>query len=224
MKARANQMSENNIATVVRLRLPGGTEIEHACQWQTLERFAAYAHELTQCRVLSTDWGPFRFSVSGNEDGVMFEPTSMPDADDFRALLLLMRPFVLQDEQTSFFKVRNILERRLSDHPALRAYLDRQKAIFDGQRCQAMKLVSGDTVINSRQTLELWLNAFQYHRDEKKRAMFEALHGDVLPVELTRALMIEIMLDQARAVVVIGNAIFALRNNIAITPLPGDVS
>jgi hypothetical protein len=65
----------------------------------------------------------------------------MPDPDHFRALLLLMRPFVLKNEGTHFGKVVNILRSRL-DHPAFRTYLERQKAIFAGQRQQAMKLFS----------------------------------------------------------------------------------
>jgi hypothetical protein len=159
---------------------------------------------------------------SRGDDGVRFEPKEMPDHDQFRALLLLMRPFVLLDEGTYFGRVRNILARRLA-HPAFRAYLDRQKEIFDGRRCQGMRVVSHGTLINSTETLDLWLNAYEYHRDDQKRAEFEALHDDdALPMDYSRALFIHIMLDRARAVVEIGNAVYALQRNLVVTPLPGD--
>jgi hypothetical protein len=133
-----------------------------------------------------------------------------------------MRPFVLEREKTFFLRVRNILAQRLH-HPAFRAYLDRQKEIFDGRRCQAMRLVVQGRLINSTQTLDLWLNGYEYHRDDEKRAVFESLHhDDLLPVEYSRALFMQIMLDRARAVVDIGNAIHTLQRNAVVAPLPGD--
>ena len=139
----------------------------------------------------------------------------------FDALLSLMRPFVLKKEATHFGRVVNILRWRL-DHPAFRTYLDRQKTIFAGKRQQAMKLFSNGTVINSTETLDLWLNGFEYHRDAEKRTQFEALQGEALPVEVSLNLLVGIVLDRARAVLDIGNAIYAMRRNMAICPFPGD--
>ena len=127
----------------------------------------------------------------------------------------------MQKEATLFGKVVNILRSRL-DHPAFRRYLDRQKAIFAGQRQQAMKLFSNGTVINSTETLDLWLNGFEYHRDADKRTQFEALQSETLPVEVSLNMLAGIMLDRVRAVLDIGNAIYNVRRNIAICPFPGD--
>jgi hypothetical protein len=78
-------------------------------------------------------------------------------------------------------------------------------------------------LVNSSETLTLWLNAYEYHRDEDKRAAFESLHDGILPVaEHSRAVFVGMMLDRARAVIEIGNAIFALKRNAAISPFPGD--
>jgi hypothetical protein len=131
---------------------------------------------------------------------------------------------VLQSTEpdTYFLRVRNIVARRL-DHEAFRAYLDRQKEIFDGRRCQAMLVWSNGMLVNSVETLDLWLNGFEYHRDDDKRALFESLHDErFLPMGFTLAMLTNIMLDRARAVVEIGNAIYALRRNIVVTPLAGD--
>ena len=69
-----------------------------------------------------------------------------------------------------------------------------------------MRVVSHGTLINSTETLDLWLNAYDYHRDDEKRVEFEALHDGNLPIEYSRALFIHILLDRARAVVDLGNA------------------
>ena len=216
-----------DISVNARLRKRDGEEIEHACtftpeEWQLLERFAQYARELTKTTLLSTP-GHLEFSISADENEVRFKGTSLPRPDQFAELLLEMRPFVLQREATNFYSIAKILSRRL-DHPAFRKYLDRQKAIFDGQRCQLFKAISDGTVINSSETLTLWLNAYKYHRDEDKRAAFEALHHGMPPAvrEHSEAMFMAMVLDCARAVIDVGNAIFALRQNAAVSPLPGD--
>jgi len=206
------------------MRTPEGDELAHPCyftndQWELLTLFATYAEELSRTALLNTD-GRLAFSVASREEsGVQFE-ASMPAHDEFRALLLLMRPFVLQSEDTYFFKVLNVLKWRL-DHERFRAYLDRQKAIFNAERSQAMRLVANGVVINSVETLDQWLNAYPYHKDRDKRAAFEALHDpDVLPMELSEAFMVDMMLERARAVLDVGNAIYALQRDQVILPFP----
>jgi hypothetical protein len=218
-------MEAGPISVVARMRTTDGTELAQACsfttdEWELLTRFATYAEELSRTTLMTTP-GRLSFSVSSREEGgTHFEPVSMPAPDDFRALLLLMRPFVLSSEDTYFSRVRNILSRRL-DHPAFRAYLDRQRAIFNAERCQGMLLVANDVVVNSIRTLDLWLNGYAYHRDEDKRTSFPALHErGVLPTELSEALMVATMLERARAVIDLGNAIYSLQRNQVIAPFP----
>jgi hypothetical protein len=218
-------MTEERIAILVKLQLPDGTEAAHvadfaADEWRILEAFSNYAAELSRTALVSTDPGELRLSISASDAGVATE-VAMPDADHYRTLLHLMRPFVLQKEPTHFGKIVNILRSRI-DHPAFRAYFDRQKAIFAGQRQQAMKLFSNGTVINSTETLDLWLNGFEYHRDANKRTQFEALQSETLPVEVSLNLLAGIVLDRVRAVLDIGNAIYNVRRNLAICPFPGD--
>jgi len=50
----------------------------------------------------------------------------------------------------------------------------------------------------------------------------EALHDGNLPVDYSRALLIHILLERARAVVDVGNAIYTLQRGLVVTPLPGD--
>lgn len=219
-------MSDHAIKVTARFKKRTGEEIAHRCEfppdeWRTLTLFVSRADELARTTLLSTPSG-INFSLHVDADGVMtFIPRQMPHPDHFRALLHLMRAFVLQGEATHFGKIRNILRRRL-DHPAFDAYLERQKQIFDGARCQAFGIMSDGTMLNSSKMLDVWLNGYEYHGDEEKRQRFEDLHGDVLSKELTEALFVAMMLDRARVVIELRNAIQALRHGLTASSLPGD--
>ena len=56
-----------------------------------------------------------------------------------------------------------------------------------------------EAVLNSEQVFQLWLNAYEYHRDEDKQARMEELHA-LLPFEWLRAMFLSMMIDRALAV------------------------
>ena len=221
-------LAATDVEVVARLRTREGEEIAYPCrftsdEWTRLGEFATEAEALSRTRLLSQRGTSLKLSVMMDDNGVRYQSTGLPDADDFRACLLLMRPFVLEDERTHFPKIRNILARRLN-HPAFQRYLDRQKEIFDGAR-QLMVVMSSGIQVNSTATLDrLWLNAYHYHRDKRKRAKFEALHDEhTLPLEFSDALFQDIMMERARAVLDVGNAIYSMQRNRVVTPFPGDL-
>jgi hypothetical protein len=201
------------IESVARMHLKDGSVVEHPCrfsaeEWDLLSTFATYAEELSGTALLSNHW-TFRYKVTSGVDGVEVDTSGFPDPDQFRALLLLMRPFVLQEEPTAFGKTKNLLKRRL-DHPKLRDYLDRLAHDFSGET-QAMYLVSEGKRLNSPDMLKLWLNAFEYHRDPNKRLEWESLHDEhVMPTAFTKAYYISMMLDSAVAVMRLSDVIHSL--------------
>jgi hypothetical protein len=88
---------------------------------------------LSTTRLLSQP-GALRFSLASRENGgVQFEASSLPDRDDFRALLLLMRPFVLIKKENFFRRAAKTLRRRI-DEPHIKSYINRQRQIFSGAR------------------------------------------------------------------------------------------
>ena len=97
-----------------------------------------------------------------------------------------MRPFMLKREPTFFPSVRNVLAKQLTQ-PAFQQYLGLQKVIFGGRRCQTFQFVADGLMINSAETLDLWLNAYEYHRDDDKRAVIETACDDFVPPELVRS-------------------------------------
>lgn len=53
--------------------------------------------------------------------------------------------------------------------------------------------------MNSDEAVDLWLNAFEYHPDQDKRAELKAMFA-VFPEPTARALFLEMMLARASAV------------------------
>ncbi len=140
--------------------------------------------------------------AEGHARRIFFQP--------FGALLHHMRPFVLKTRKLTSMRSGTFWCDDLTIQRSVPTQIG-QKDIFAGCRCQAVRVISNGTLINSTETLDLWLNAYEYHRDDEKRAAFEHDDDNWLPMDYSRALFIHIMLDRARAVVEIGNAIYALR-------------
>lgn len=63
-----------------------------------------------------------------------------------------------------------------------------------------------EAVLNSAKTFQLWLNAYEYHKDEDKKAALDELRA-LLPFEWLRGMFVSMMLDRALAVVNIANFI-----------------
>jgi hypothetical protein len=197
---------------------------EYPCEisgdhWRVLLAFRTFAQELCNTRLLAAPgrWD-FGMSWSDGDDGVTFHARQMPDPDDFRAFLLLMRPFVLNNEPTFYPRVRNILCRHLHSTP-FQEFLDEQLRIFQGKRCQSFTVVSDGVVLNSDETLMKWLNAYEYHRDHEKRQALEQLH-DVWPLGFSKGMWGVMMLHKARAVVELAGWILAAERGLRCQPLP----
>src|SRR6266545_2549609 len=191
------------IATVARMTLRDGSEVVEQCSffptaWNRLTLFANYADELVRAKLLSGEW-KFGYSVVVNEYGTLIDATNFPDADQFNSLLMYMRPFILQRESTHFGKVKNDLAHVIK-HEAFQRYFDDLSRPFHGTN-PAMRLISAGKVINSSEVMKLWLDGYVYRRDAAKRLEFEALHdGEDMPLDVTTALHIGMILDAVQAV------------------------
>ena len=219
----------NAIKLQARMKTRDGNEIAHACEftsedWELLREFAELAERLSQSRLLKQPWGGLEFSVTYDDNGSHVTKSNLPDLEDFDACLLRMRPFVLKSSRLHFGKIRKLLAKALP-HPEFQRYLKRQKEIFNGAR-QPVQVVSDGTQLNSPNTVdELWLIAYKYHEEEKgKRDKLDALlQGHPMKRGLSEVLFIDLMLDRARAIMDVGNAIYCLQRDRVITPFPGDI-
>lgn len=131
------------------------------------------------------------------------------DSRDFAAILHCLRPFILNDEPFAFGRMVNLL-RRYMRYDGVLEYTDFLKNIFSGEDPQScVKVVcdilgeSGDLeeshVVNSEKMLCIWLNAYEYHRDDDKQKLIEKI-DEVLPEGLSRILFQAMIKDKIEAI------------------------
>lgn len=102
--------------------------------------------------------------------------------------------------------VTGIIARRFTD-PSIRGMVRAQRALYDGRDFQSqIRIESNNTVINCEETLMKWLNAFEFHTDETKRAEIEKLH-QLMPLEASRAIFIMLLIEKVKAIMNIANFI-----------------
>jgi hypothetical protein len=129
--------------------------------------------------------------------------TALPPEEEIMAMLHRLRPLILNDEHASFNAVCGIIGRRIEE-PLVREALKYQRRVYDGRRMQEQLVVTStnedlERIINSERVLFDWLNAFEYHRDENKRAEIEKLH-ELIPLDHSKAIFLMLITDKVRAI------------------------
>jgi hypothetical protein len=101
--------------TGVRERLVGELPPEEV---DDLKEFFACVEELRSAQFLQKGLG-FKWKITFQTGDRPRNPEPLPEESHLREFLLLMRPFLLHEERTSFNQIRGILGRRLN-HPFTR--------------------------------------------------------------------------------------------------------
>lgn len=169
--------------------------------WDKLMAYADAVDKLSNSQILQSHLH-VQLKIKWNKSGVAFDGT-LPSNDVVATLLHRVRPFVLQEEPTSFCRVRSILAKHMA-HPDLRRVLDVQRDLFSGKDFQdQIRIVTNapglTDVLNSESTFQKWLNAFEYHHDPQKRAEVEELCG-ILTFDAARAIFVSMLFDKLKAV------------------------
>lgn len=184
-------------------------------EWSRLLSFAECADELKRLRAVQEGLN-VKYSIHWNEQTGLHHKCLLPPDDVIAALLHRLRPFVLQDEPTYFFRVCKIITKRLNHHK-FRAAIKHIQDLFSGKDFQSLIVIrSNEVVLNSDAALMKWLNAFEYHRDTKKREELESLHW-LLPLESSRALFVSMMIDKAKAALKVAEIIRAFEKRQGTT-------
>jgi hypothetical protein len=177
--------------------------------WRLFTAFRDFAEELR-----SAEWVrqglDSRYSIHSEAGrGLVADVPKRPSDTALRELLHLIRPFVLQNEETHFPKVSARLWKYLN-HPHLQQLLAHWRAVFSGEEMRRyFKITAHQLDINNDRALALWLNAFEYHRDADKREEFLRLHGGP-PDELTLTVFRDMLASKAEAVFWLAELITAI--------------
>jgi len=182
--------------------------------WEKLLRFKEYAEQLLELRAIK-DGMQVKCNFKTDAKGGIDTTCEFPPDDDIAAFLHRMRPFILQKEPTSFFKVSRILHDYF-DHPLIRKIIKKNSDLFSGKDFQSqIQIKINDVLINSDTILTKWLNAFEYHRDTEKQRELEELHK-LIPLEYSKAIFISMIIDKAKAVLEINRMIKGLEHRSGI--------
>ena len=183
-------------------------------EWDLLLRFKAESESLwntlQRCGDLNT-----RVSLKWNiEDGVLDASDSINlDENDLSAILHKMRPFILNKEKTNFYKVANIIKRKIKSE-YIHHLVETIKSRFSGKELSDMMQAfflrgQENMLINSENIFMKWLNAYEYHRDDKKRELLEEI-DKVVPKTFSRSLFESSLIDRSKAVIELGTIISSL--------------
>jgi hypothetical protein len=159
--------------------------------WARLEEFTQYADELLTTKFVQ-DGMPASLKIRSDKGSGVVISAKLPPWDDVTVFLHKFRPIGLQSESTYFVKICNILTKELA-HPYFRSMIEQEREIYAGKGMQAQFQVRSDNVLlNSEKVLDDWLNAYEYHRDKKKRAFIESLHT-MLPLEASKVMFLSLL-------------------------------
>jgi hypothetical protein len=179
--------------------------------WRLFTAFRDYAVGLESAEWVRAGLDS-HYSASQASDGVMkIDAPNKPSDTAVRELLHLMRPFLLQNEATWYPKINGRLYAYL-DHPYLRKELATGRRIFDhGSFHLYGQITINDLPLHDERTFSLWLNAFEYHRDPKKRAeLTSAFRGP--PDDFALAVFRSILADRAAEVMKVAAMITSIEN------------
>ena len=182
-----------------------------AAEWMDMCDFASYAAELRR----SVPPLKVELRVTTDESSGISFGASLPSEEHVSTLLHEMRPFVLEKEPTFVPKILNIVQRNVRNDVVDR-FLDRLRCNFLGRENPSWIVTSGGVRVNSEAVLRKRLYGFEYHRDREKRAEIHELKG-LLPDDWLRANFIDMMLDRAKVVDVLGKFVGLLTKERHVT-------
>lgn len=173
-------------------------------EWRILNSYSDYSMELSQVKLLQEGFSS-NLSIKGSAEGLSIT-SQLPDWDNVMVFLYKLRPFVLKNEATYFFKVCNILNKQITD-PFFHQMVTLQRNLFGGKVMQAQFSLSvNNIVVNSETMLFNWLNAHEYHRDIDKQELIANLH-ELFPLDASKVLFLHLLTDKATAILAISNLI-----------------
>jgi hypothetical protein len=174
-------------------------------EWNMLASFLDDFERLAATRV--ANGGQVKVRLEFDARSGFSSSGEMPPDDDVAAFLHRLRPFVLNDERSNFYRVCNVLGRSVG-HRGITAMLQRQRDEFSGKLFQSqIQITSNHAVVNSEKVLQNWLNAYEYHRDAGRRDELAKIHHEQFPLEAIRPVLFSMLIDKARAIAAIADVV-----------------
>ncbi|MBU0519191.1 hypothetical protein KJ564_09680 [bacterium] len=149
---------------------------------------------------LVKDGIPASFTIKSSEKNEISWNTQLPSDEKIKALLHAIRPLILEREPTSFVKIKSLIGKKIVDD-RIRRFLKSLSTIYDGSDSQRqMKVNVNGEIINSEKVLKLWLNSYEYHRDQDKKCEFDKLTSSLMDHDVIKAFLLCLITDKIDAI------------------------
>lgn len=137
-------------------------------QWRILNNFMSYSDEGHRSR-FAHELASYKVSFHFANSGVISNIGTLPEDETLCAFLHKYRPILLRSEPTSFMNVCSLIDRHVNFKP-FSAYLKHLKAQYTGKALNdVFSLKQADMSLLGETFLDTYLNAFEYHRDERHK-------------------------------------------------------
>lgn len=172
-------------------------------EWETLQDFAKYAAKLEK-NSLVQEGIPSSLNINWTAGEGLKVDTKLPSDEQIDALLMKLRPFLLNDSPANFNRVRNVVL-KAANNQRVRNHLDTLQYLYSGERQQSLFVAGAcpkgqdPKIINSEEMLQIWLNGDRFHQDKDKERILNAMHG-IMPPESSIALFLFLITDKVTAI------------------------
>ncbi len=171
-------------------------------EWQMLQDFVSCVDELVATSVVK-DGMKASLRLEGDTTNVVRVSTELPQWEGVQAFLHVFRPILLQNESTNFYKICNVLSKKL-DHAYFRGMIALQREMYTGKSArEQVQILSNGVPLNSEEVLHQWLNSYEFHRDRDKRKFIDSLHH-LLPLDASKAIFLSLLINKAKAAINLG--------------------
>jgi hypothetical protein len=173
-------------------------------EWEALEDFAKYAAEMENNSLIK-EGIPSSLSVSWTQGVGLKVETKLPNDEQIDAMLMKLRPFLLDNERTNFNDIWNIISKATKSQ-RVRKHLKALRFLYSGGNLQSVFVAGASSndvpdgkIVNSEEMLQLWLNGYRFHKNKEKQRIVDAMHG-IMPPESSIALFLFLITDKVGAI------------------------
>jgi hypothetical protein len=122
-------------------------------------------------------------------DGSITHKGAFPPDEDINDFLHRLRPIYLQDEETNFNKIANLVKQHISDDDVTGAVKYWQK-YYDGHDSQKTFTIKiKEKILNSSEFFDNYVNALEYHRDHARRKYIDFI-AEHFPLEAQKSVFV----------------------------------
>lgn len=166
---------------------------------QVLEEFVDHARKLEQCSLVQSGMF-FSFNFQFNENLGAKSEIAIPDWELVEVYLHRIRPIILTNERTYFFRVCKLIKKNIS-LPKAQQQVAKEMQLYRGEKIhQIVQIYSNGELLTCEEIFQDYLNGFEYHRDKDRRDNLEKLNW-LLPIESTRVLWYWLLQEKGASII-----------------------